>query len=159
MASETSFTKITLGVACGILLAPLLLVAGCMACGAGIGFLGLVGSAIPGGPDPEGTIELRAIEITSTGDRSPIKITGEIHNGSPSLQSAIVVRVDWLDQDEEVVEQSRHLVVGGSEFLKPGTSRAFEIMSPASDRIESARYVIDDHPLAPALQGVQNHVQ
>lgn len=144
MAEQTSVPKTALGVACGILLVPLLLMAGCVACSVGFATFTAVGAALSGDFPELGTIELRNIEITTGHGRSPVRVRGEIRNDTLRFVRRVSVLVDWLDEDGAVIERSRHEVV--KRRLRPGVSKSFEIVSPKNARIRSARCSIDrDH--------------
>jgi hypothetical protein len=149
MENQTRITKIALGVTCGILLVPVVLAAGCMACVAGIG----VFSVIPSPPHiklADVSVQLLDVEITPTPDGTVITLSGSLRNVSMKVQSDVAITVEWLDQEGQVVEQTTHVLVGPGDPLLIAGARAFEITSRVNPAIRNARYdVVTEHPQAP----------
>lgn len=146
MENQTSVTKIALGVSCGILLVPVMLAAGCMACAAGIGVLSVIPS-LPRTKPADVSVQLRDVETTPTADGTAITLSGNLRNVSMKVQSDIAVAVDWLDQQGQVVERTTHVLVEPSESLLIAGAKPFTITSRVNPAIRSAHYeVVNERP-------------
>jgi len=66
---------------------------------------------------------------------------GRVRNNGKSTVKFVKVEVEWLDQNEKVLDTDWTYAVSG-DGLRPGGAKSFQIMTPADNRMKKYRYFI-----------------
>lgn len=67
---------------------------------------------------------------------------GKVRNNGDTEVKSVEVKVEWLDNADNVLDTDRTYAVGPGAELRPGGAKSFKIMTPADNRMESYRYWI-----------------
>lgn len=67
---------------------------------------------------------------------------GKIRNDGDTTVDFVKVKVEWLDDNKNVLDSDWTYAVSG-EGLRPGAAKTFEIMSPADRRMKQYRYWVE----------------
>jgi hypothetical protein len=117
-----------------------------------IGFFGALGYRVTQEEKHNATIlaKIKFEDVSGYIDGNYMYLKGKVRNDGTTTAQYVKVGVDWLDQNGKVLDTGWTYAVGSDE-LRPGSAKSFEIMTTTDGRMERFRYyVIKDGSNSPA---------
>jgi Na+-transporting methylmalonyl-CoA/oxaloacetate decarboxylase gamma subunit len=123
----TSFTKIMLGVGCGIVLAVVLLMAVCSACVGNVAMK--MDQQKREKRDALNAIDIKDLDASRTSGYATI--TGRACNNGSTKVDFVKIQAEFLDESGKVIDTD-FTYAASSDGIEPGTCKGFSIMQKSA---------------------------